>query len=407
VSSSSARIPRRLARTSLLALFAATIGAGSALSAPVSPQDKPTRPDQVFVRNARTGSVSMVAGTVTTNGLEKVVISVAGEDKSHRSELVERITWGDVPPSYRDGRTYFERGLFAEAAAQFRLAAGDAGTRELVKADARLLAAESLLRWGASEPIHFSEAAEEAARFEKDNPGNRDIPRARVLHARASWLAGETQTAAEIYRAVYGEWQGDSGSPGYDRELCLEAGLKAARVLLAAKDTLGARELFTSIDATVRRTLAGLEATDPAARSLTAIQDEALLGEGFAELAAGNYRQALTFFEGKLKPNANGGARSGSDTLRFGAMLGLGEALFEAGRVREAQMYFARVAGLDHTDRDRSARALLRLAECTQKLVDPDFQTSACAWCSTVVDQYGETPWAAPARELKSKLNCN
>jgi tetratricopeptide (TPR) repeat protein len=348
----------------------------------------------------------MVTGTVTTNGLDKVVMSIAGEDEDYRSELVERITWGDVPPSYRDGRTYFDRGLFADAAAQFRLAAGDAGTRELVKADARLLAAESLLRWGASEPIHFSEAAEEAARFEKDNPSNRDLPRARVLHARASWLAGDTETAAEIYRAVYGEWQGDSGSPGYEREFCLEAGLQAARVLLAAKDTLGARELFTSIDATVGSALAGLEATDPASRRLTAIQDEALLGEGFAELAAGNFRQALTFFEGKVNPKANGNTRSGSDTLRFGATLGLGEALFEAGRVREAQMNFARVAALDHTDRDHSARALLRLAECTQKLVDPDYQANACAWCSTVVDQYGDTPWAAPARELKTKLNC-
>jgi TolA-binding protein len=130
------------------------------------------------------------------------------------------------------------------------------------------------------------------------------------------------------------------------------------------------------------------------------LRQEAVLGEGWAELAANNHRAALTFFQSKL----SAAQQEKSDTLRFGAMLGLGEALLADVKPREAQLHLARVAALDHTDRDRNARALLRLAESAMLLSDAESRVQAKTWLEVVLSRYGDTPWAAPARQLMEKV---
>ena len=120
----------------------------------------------------------------------------------------------------------------------------------------------------------------------------------------------------------------------------------------------------------------------------------ARLGEGFCLLAKGSTSQARTFFQGQLT-NA-----SKSSSQRFGARLGLAQALFADGRFREAQIEFAQVSAIDHTDRDRVARALVGLAECSQQLSDSTGRQQAKSWLQTVKDQYGDTPSALRAQEL-------
>jgi hypothetical protein len=368
--------------------------------APALAQDKPGRPDQVFVRNARTATVSMVSGSVTANELARVALTAAGKETTYKAELVERIEWGDVPPSYRDGREYFARGQWSDAAAAFRIAAGDAGGRDIVRAHARLRAAEALLRWGAAEPVHFGEAAQEAARFLSDYPTNRDVPRARMVEARATWLAGNPKDAAAKYRTVYDEWKAGSPTEGYDALVCMRAGLEGARASLAAGDTLAARELYTALDGALGALLPTVEPTHSARHDLEDLRQEAVLGEGWCELAAKNHRAALTFFQSKL----SAAQQEKSDTLRYGAMLGLGEALLADIKAREAQLHLARVAALDHTDRDRSARALVRLAESALLLGDAESRVQAKTWLEVVLARYGDTPWAAPARQLMEKV---
>ena len=357
--------------------------------------------DQLSVRSNRDGSLQLVAGIVSANNLDRVVVLIAGKETKIESDSVVRITWGDVPASFKDGRTYFNRGQFADSAAQFRLAAGDSSARDVIKAAARLGAAHALLRWGASDPLHFAEAGAEATKFLADFPSNRDVPEARVLQARAKWLAGQAGEAAQMYRAIYAEWKPTGATPGYNRELCFEAGLHAGRALLAMQppDTLGAREMFSSLDTVAGAALAAMNAGDPLRPILSRLQDEASLGAGYAELAGGNAKQASTFFQAKLAEKA-----STSDTLRSSAAFGLGLALAVEGKLREAQIQFARVSGLEHYDRDRAAAAQVALAEITLKLADPDATPQARAWLESVALSQGDTLAALKAREMLKKL---
>jgi tetratricopeptide (TPR) repeat protein len=309
------------------------------------------------------------------------------------------VTFGDVPPSHRDGTLYFDRGEFAQAYGSFVQAAGDGEAREVVRADARLKAAQSLMRLGQSEPTHFAKAAEEASRFLADFPTNREVPGARLLLARALLMAGQPAEAAAAYREMYDQLTAGEPATGYDRAQCFRAGLLAAQALLAppAPDTLGARELFSSLTAALGPIVASAD-DSPQTRALQDVLDEATVGEGFAELAAGNAQTALTFFQNQER----GLTPSSSDALRHSVLLGLGESLLADGKAREAQLALSQVSALDHGSRDRVARALLRLAEAGSRLADP--RESYRPLLVTLDQSFGDTPWAAPARQMLQSL---
>lgn len=380
-----------------LALASTLVGPAAA-----APQDG-VRPDQVFARNPRTGAVAAVTGMVRSEGLAEVVVDVDGKETKVPSDRVVRIEWGSAPPSFAEGLKYSARNLHDEAAAKFRVAAGDASARDVVQAAAQLHAAEALLAWGASEPVRFEEATAAAAAFVEQHPEHRRRVEAEMIRARGLVLSGKGEEGAEAYREVFSKLSGGTPAPGYDALSCLRSALLAARAELRAGDTLAARELFTALQAAVDPVLAGLAPDDPAQAELAAIQSEARMGEGFAELAAGNSKAALSFFQGQ-QGSMNGDA---TPAMRSIASLGLGEALLAEGQARSAQIEFARVSALDNTDRDRVARAQVLLARCAQKLQDKDFQKSSCIWLEAVKERYGDTPSAIEARALSTELGCN
>ena len=144
--------------------------------------------------------------------------------------------------------------------------------------------------------------------------------------------------------------------------------------------------------------LSSLDENDPVLFALRNVRAEARLGEGFTLLASGSSSQARTYFQRQL------GDANGSTTQRFGARLGLAEALLADGDVRQAQIEFATVSAIDHTDRDRAARALVGLAECALRLSDTDGRQNAKVWLQTVRDEYGDTPSVLRAQELSQTL---
>jgi thioredoxin-like negative regulator of GroEL len=119
---------------------------------------------------------------------------------------------------------------------------------------------------------------------------------------------------------------------------------------------------------------------------------EARLGEGFVMLAAGQEAQAVPFFEARRG--------RGEEVQRHASDLGLGEAFLAQGKLREAQVKFASVSALDFSDRYRTARARLRLAETTRKLGDPGAGALARKLLTEVVERFGDTPAAREARTL-------
>ncbi|MEM7306524.1 MAG: hypothetical protein AAF682_07635 [Planctomycetota bacterium] len=391
--------PTSTARFSLPAFLLGTLAAFAGPTWAAASQDA-KKPDQVYAKNRRTGAVSPVSGVVSENGLEEVKVTAGERERDIDSKLVVRIVFGDVPPSYREASMYFDRGDFENASAKFQLAAGDAATREVVQAAARLRGAESLMRLGSADSGAFERAATEAATFLADFPLNREVPSARMLQARATHLSGQAAGAADLYRLIFREAENETPSTGYTWSDCMRAGLRAGDAFLAAGDGDKARETFSALDGAVLRVLGTLDEDSPERDTLLSIQAQSNLGEGWSLLAAGNASQAKTFFRAKL---SNAGPES-LPALRFGSHLGLAESLLAEGEVRTAQLEFALVSALDHADRDRAARALVGLARCALKTSDGEARTDARRWLQTVTDHYGDTPAVRAAQEMLSSL---
>jgi hypothetical protein len=384
-------------RSGLLRLSTLALLLGGLTCLPAEAQS--ARPDQAFRRNPRTLKTAPISGEITENSLDNVRLDQDGKEIKHPSLEIVKITWGEVPPSYRDGLKFSNRGDFANAVAKFRVAAGDASARSVVKASARFEAARALLASGSLDPNQYTECQAECDRFLSDYANNRNVPEVRRIRARATLLAGKPAEAGELYKALYAEGMNDPATTGYDRELCLDAGLSAAKAYLSAGDGLAARELFATLDPGYAGLIASLgDELATRAASLEGARAEVGVGEGFCLLASNQVPQAISFFEGKL------GDRELASRAKFSANLGLAEALMLEGKTRRAQLEFAKVSAIDHTDRDRAARARVGLAGATLKLQDSDAALSAKKLLTDVRDNFGDTPAATMAAEMLQSL---
>lgn len=359
------------------------------------------KPDRVYVKSKRDGSVSAVSGVVKRYELGKVTVAVAAKENNYDALQIQTVEWGEAPPAFHDGHVYADRGAWGDAVKSFRVAASDASARDVVKAAAKHLLAHALLMGGAEDPTRFTEAANEAQEFLAAYATSLEVPQVRLLHARALWLAGKPAEAGAAFRAIHSELKGDTPTEGYDKLLCLQAGIQAGRALLDAKDTLGAREVFTALEGQAGPLAAGAAADDANKPLLQAISDEAALGAGYVDLAAGQSKQALTFFSARF--NQLRGDTPAS--ARFAILLGYGEALLAEGKAREAALQLAKVVGLD-ADRDRALRATVKMAEAYTKLPDADARNQACARIKDVLSTGGDTPAAVRARQLAKELGC-
>lgn len=366
----------------------ASIGSGGEAQQPTG-----TRPDQVYVHDAKSDRRSVVTGTVTENSLSKVVVQREGKESKLEPLEVDLIVWGEVSPAFREAKVFYERGDYENAAAKYRQAT-DVDERAVVKAEARHRAGESLLQLGATDPSKYAEALTEFGKFLEDHPDDRAVPEVRSLQARATLLNGDAAAAGALYRSLFESGSGQNPKPGYDRILCLQAGLAAGQALLAANDTLGAREVFGVLESGISSLQPQLAQGSPESQELARLAAEADLGEGYLLIAGGQPGQAETFFEARLRNADKAGA-----TTRFGAMMGLAEAYAAGHKSAEARVLFARVASIDFTNRDRTARALLRLAQTTVELKEPESAANARKWLNDIVTYYGNTPSARAARE--------
>lgn len=367
----------------LLALLSCTLLPGTAFA---------QRNDQVWFVD-RDGSVRQTSGVVTENSTATVRVKRgADRESTYDGDRVRRIEWGQVTTDFREGREYRDRGDHLNAARKFREAATNTDERIVVQAAARLLAAQSLLDLGATEPVRIGEALSELETFLSDFANNRDVQRARHLQAQAIWLDGRAGEAAEAFRSLFEEGSGASPTPGFDRQLSLDAGLAAGRAFLAAGDSLRAKEIFGALDSAATTFAGQFAESSPERLAAERLATEARLGDGFVMLAAGQVAQAVPFFEARRS--------QGDAAMRHAADLGLGEAYLAQNKLREAQVKFASVSALDFSDRYRAARARLKLAETHQKLADSASAALARKLLTEVVERYGDTPAAREARTL-------
>ena len=355
--------------------------------------------DKVLRRNPRTKKVTVNSGLIKTNTLDGVTLEKDGKEQTIKSDEVLRIEWGAVPIAFSEGKGYAAKGDFENAVARFREAAGESSSREVIQAAARLHSAETLLSWGGLDPGQFTNCVSECDRYLSDYPSGRQVPRARWLKARALRLSGDPAGASAIFQGLYGEASTDPPTTGYDRAQSMLAGLDSAESLLAAGQAPAASQLYRTLETSLSTMIAAIEdPTSPERATLIAARGKAAAGEGFVHLAEARLPQALTFFKGRL---ANKDLPSAE---RLAATLGLAEVYKAQNEMRLAQVEFAKVAAIDHNDRDRVAQALVGLAESTVKLADADARVLARKYLTDVKNRFGDTPAALRAREILQTL---
>ncbi len=366
---------------------------GALFATPAAAQE--ARPDQVFVIERRSGGVVAASGTVMKNDIDEVLlVGRGGDEQTYETGRVRSVTFGAVPASYREGLLLIERKDLVNAAAKFKLAAADEDAREVVRASARLRAAETLLLLGAIDSSAFADADTAATRFIEEHSTNRELPQARMIQARARLATGDFPSAAELFRALYRESAGAEPTEGYDPLFCATAGLRGADAYLMASDTLAAREIYQALEAKLPGVIAALDEEDSSRSRWIAVQAEARLGEGFALLTAGSIGQARAFFDQQVTDAESPAA------LRFGVQLGHGLINLAEGDYRRAQFDLATVSSMDHTDRARAARALIGLAQTSLNLPDSGARQQGKVWLQSVLDHYSDTIWVRRAQEL-------
>ena len=347
--------------------------------------------DQVTHYNPRTERVVTVAGTVEKNNLDGLEMKTP-DDKVVKvdAERVLRVAFGDVPESFRDGRTYWERQDFTNALAQYRLAASDSDAREVVRAAARMASIRSLMRLGAKDAAQYAECVAEADRYLEEFSNGSDVPEAMELKARALWVSGQPKEATAAYMALYEK--GQNNTTGFPKETCLLAGLSAAWTSLDAKDTATARQMFSATQGALES--AAADAVPNMRAKLIGQAAIAETGEGYCLLVSGDPRGAKSYFERML------GKANFAPQGQFSATLGLGEALLADGQAAEAQIHLARASALDPSGRDRTARAMLALAKCLRQVGTPESTTQASILIGKIKGAFGDTPSAFYAAKL-------
>lgn len=344
--------------------------------------------DVVYRLNPRTGKTQAIQGTVTSDGLDKIEITLRdGDSKGYGSLEVIQVIWGDVPTEFEDGQKFGRRMDWENAVKSYQAAAESSNARGPVKAAARMASVEAMISWGASQPARFADAVAEADRFLAEFAESRHLPSVRALKARAAWLSGDAEAARDGYRALHDA--GSGGADGYPALMVAEAALSAGHAAIAAKDTGTARELFTAAENAFREIAAG-DSTD-ATRAAAGVE-EASLGESYSRIAREDFagaRGALERAVDKMETPAG----------RAAARLALGHCLVGLGENQAAIRVLGWVSGLDHSNADRRAMALVALAQAEMGLGDKG-RTAAKAALDRVVASYGGTPAAATARAI-------
>lgn len=344
--------------------------------------------DVVYRLNPRTGKTQAIQGTVTSDGLDKIEITLRdGDSKGYGSLEVIQVIWGDVPTEFEDGQKFGRRMDWENAVKSYQAAAESSNARGPVKAAARMASVEAMISWGASQPARFADAVAEADRFLAEFTENRHLPSVRALKARAAWLSGDAEAARDGYRALHDA--GSGGADGYPALMVAEAALSAGHAAIAAKDTGTAREFFTAAENAFREIAAG--DTVDATRAAAGVE-EASLGESYSRIAREDFagaRGALERAVDKMETPAG----------RAAARLALGHCLVGLGENQAAIRVLGWVSGLDHSNADRRAMALVALAQAEMGLGDKG-RTAAKAALDRVVASYGGTPAAATARAI-------
>ncbi len=342
---------------------------------------------QVTITHLRDGAAREVAGTLVAESLDQVRFEVGGRERSVPTREVLSVSYGKGSAAYEQAQALIERGDVTGALAQFAAAAGDSEP-VWVASQALLSQARTSARLG---DRGLGDARAAIGGFLSRFPEHRLVPEAHVLAIGFASSPAEAQASADAVVAL-----ADAGrvTPDWRAEALLALG----ELQLENDDLRGAKETFAAAE---RAATAG-------ARELSGRQDlvpllaqqalRARVGSGSCLLAEGDITGARGFYGQLLRDGA------GDDVVSAAAGNGLAECDFlEGGKLKQAQLGFARVSLISAGQPEEHARSLYYLGRCYAALADdgsePNGRAAANAYLQEVQDRYPNTRWARLARE--------
>lgn len=292
---------------------------------------------------------------------------------------------------YGTGSTSYERGLLAladgdlsNAETLFGAAAKDTDP-PWVAAHALLKQAETAARRGSS---GLSVAQSAISEFLSRFADHRLLPEAMLAKARYAAAAGDKATMQQSVDAVVDLSQKNRVTPDW----AARAHLLAGDLLLEADDADGATRAYGNAESAVTTGNSALGDRPDLKPVLEQIGLAARTGTASCMLASDDVAGARAYYT-RL---ANDG--QGDPAVQAASQNGLSECDFrESGKLKDAQLGFAKVAISAVGTPAEHARALFFLGRCSEELDkagrEPGGRSRAISYFQEVADRYPETRW--------------
>jgi tetratricopeptide (TPR) repeat protein len=337
------------------------------------------------------GEVTPIAGTtVTSETLDEVRYTRSGSKRTENrpANRVVHIEYGKGSAAYEGALDALASGDLQNAVNLFSAAVNDK-TPAWVPAHALLGLADARNQGGDT-----AEARAAVQRFLDEHANHRLTPRALLLSARFASAASDDGRAQSDIDQVLSLVSSNKITVDWAARAHLERGQN----LLDAGNFSDARTAFTAAEVAARDGAKDPGDRDDLVPELTRLGLEARSGSGSALLASGDLAAARTFFD-TLQ-------RDGQDdpAIRAAALNGKAEADFlDDGRMKEAQIGFARVAVIGAGVPNQHAKALYYSGRCSEALgeegAEPNGRARAHQYYKDVEQRYPGSRWARLARE--------
>lgn len=337
------------------------------------------------------GEVTPLTGTtVIGETLDEVRYTRKGSERTETrpGDRVIFIDYGKGSAAYEGAQDALASGDLMNAVNLFSAAASDKEPG-WVSAHALLGLAEAQAQAGKTK-----EARAAAQRFLDEQPNHRLTPRALLLSARYASAAGDSARAQADIDQVLGLVSSRKLTPDW----AVRAQLERGQYLLDAGKATEAGTAFTAAETAARDGAKRLGDRGDLADEMQQLGLRARSGSGSALLAGGDLAAARTFFETLQRDG------QADPAILVAALNGLAEADFLSdGRMKDAQMGFARVAVIGTGVPDQHAKALYYSGRCAEALdadgAEPNGRARAHQYYKDVEQRYPGSRWARLARE--------
>ncbi len=345
---------------------------------------------KVTIEYYRDGAPRTVAAPLVSETMEGVTYQQGNTERTIKLADVIDIVYGRGPANFEAGLVALADGDAINAMTQFG-AAAETSDPVWVAPLALLRQAEASLLRGASGRSGADGAIDD---FRSRFPDHRLTPEALMLKARAALAADDVASAIPHLDAIIALVDQGKATADWQPRALIEKG----DALLESDDIRSAREAYDEAARAAdgaQRVVSEQPHLGPVIQSLGL---RARAGSGSCLLAQGDLSGARSFYQGLLRDGEN------DPSVRAAARNGLAECDFrDQGKLKEAQVGFARVALTGVATPEEHARALYFLGETLTALgksgQEQGWRPRATQYYQEVQERYPNSRWARLARD--------